>query len=59
MTEALLKIPGALVLFQEWKSVLNSIWDHLSREHRFGALHGSVATLAGGVLIFAAATVKL
>ena len=55
MTEGIRQIPGALVFFQEWKSVLNNVWDQLTREHRFGALHGSVATLAVGVLIFAAA----
>src|SRR5712691_12315513 len=48
-------IPGALVFFQDWKSVLARIWDHLTQEHKFGALHGSVATLFVGILIFAAA----
>jgi small-conductance mechanosensitive channel len=55
MTEGFSNTPGALVFFQEWKSVLNSVWDQLTREHRFGTIHGSVATLAVGVLIFAAA----
>src|SRR5713101_4517767 len=48
-------IPGALVFFQEWKSVLTRIWDHLTHVYGFGTLHGSVATLVVGVLIFAAA----
>ena len=44
-----------MVFLQEWKSVLDRIWDYLTREHWFGNLHGSVATVVVGILIFAAA----
>jgi small-conductance mechanosensitive channel len=55
MTERFAHTQGLLVFLQEWKSVLARIWDHLTQEHRFGALRGSVATLVVGILIFAAA----
>ncbi len=35
--------------------MLNTIWDQLTREHWFGSLHGSVATLVVGMLIFGSA----
>jgi len=46
---------GALVFFQEWKSVLARVWGYLTNEHYLGTLHGSVATLFVSVLILAAA----
>jgi small-conductance mechanosensitive channel len=55
MTERFAHTQGLLVFLQEWKSVLARIWDHLTQEHKFGALHGSIATLVVGILIFAAA----
>src|SRR5713101_4740385 len=55
MTERFAHNQGLLIFLQDWKSVLARIWDHLTQEHKFGALHGSVATLFGGILIFAAA----
>src|SRR5216684_3959997 len=55
MTERFAHNQGLLIFLQDWKSVLARIWDHLTQEHKFGALHGSVATLFVGVLIFAAA----
>ena len=48
-------ILGALVFFQEWKSVLARVWGYLTNEHYLGTLHGSVATLFVSVLILAAA----
>jgi small-conductance mechanosensitive channel len=55
MTGRFAHTQGLLVFLQDWKGVLARIWDHLTREHKFGALHGSVATLVVGILIFAAA----
>src|SRR5712664_1078703 len=55
MTERFAHNQGLLIFLQDWKSVLARIWDHLTQEHKFGALHGSVATLFVGILIFAAA----
>jgi small-conductance mechanosensitive channel len=55
MTDRFAHTQGFLVFLQEWKSVFARIWDHLTQEHKFGALHGSVATLVVGILIFAAA----
>jgi len=55
MTENLAHTHGLLIFLQEWKGVIARIWDYLTQEHKFGALHGSVATLAAGILIFAAA----
>src|SRR6266852_3681177 len=55
MTERFAHNQGLLIFLQDWKSVLARIWDHLTQEHKFGALHGSVATLVAGILIFALA----
>jgi small-conductance mechanosensitive channel len=46
---------GILIFQQEWRSVLTRIWSYITSEHRIGNLHGSVASLFVGVLIFAAA----
>src|SRR5712692_3506815 len=55
MTIRFAHIPGLLVFFQEWKSVLARVWGYLTNEHYLGTLHGSVATLFVSVLILAAA----
>src|SRR5713101_203137 len=55
MTERFAHNQGLLIFLQDWKSVLARIWDHLTQEHKFGALHGSVATLFVGILILGVA----
>src|SRR6266849_3813368 len=55
MTERFAHNQGLLIFLQDWKSVLARIWFYVTNEHKIGNLHGSVATLVVGVLIFAAA----
>ena len=55
MSERFTPFAGVLLLLQEWKSVVTRVWFYLTNEHKIGNLHGSVATLAVAVLIFAAA----
>lgn len=51
MTERFSQIPGSLVFLQEWKSVLNSIWDFLNDPHQIGNIEIKITAVFEGALV--------